>query len=630
MDDNNQSVVEFTPESFRTTAPYDHLAAIDDDTERDIQKKALKGVARGIGITSATFEKCFNEAKLRLAGFDNANSVTAFEGQPIDLKCPGYICDESGILFNGGGQYGPKRICPHPLMPVRQVVNYDTGEHKAEVAFRTNGKWKTLIVPRSTLAMATRIVQPLSECGAAVDSENAKDIVTYFTRMLAENSDILPEIHSASRMGWVEDKGFLPYEEDLVYDGDAKFREMYRSIEEHGDKDAWFDLVNRIRKGANVIPRIMMAAAFASVLIKPLKGIPFIVHCWSDISGSGKTVALMLATSIWANPADGAYMRNMNTTNAAVEMVAGFLNNLPMCFDELCTRDKRDGAEQLVYIICESSGRSRASRNGGIQRQQYWKNCAITTGESPILTSTSRAGAENRVIDLEADGLLFDDPISVANLVLENYGFAGKMFIEALQQDGAFEELSELKDKYYKDLLCTGATSKQAIPMSLILAADKFVSLHVFDDVYNLRVEDVAHNLKSDVDVDTNRRVYEWLMGVISENIARFEPNVDERYTGTVWGRIEDDGNGNVTTCIIRSRFGAIMTEHGYNDDSFLKWAKRNRVIDVDSRGQPTRQVRINGVSVPPKCVCLHMNAFDRVALEKCEQVELALDETPF
>ena len=546
----------------------------------------------------------------------------------LEYKCGKYICDEFGVGYTN--RYGEiVEVCSHPILPTKRIVDIDTREEKLEISFRRSDHWRSIIVGREILASAQKIVQ-IARHGIAVNSENAKDLVKYITDVESMNYDSIPVAKSASRMGWVDGLRFLPYEDGLVFDGDSRFGEMFRSLTEHGDRGKWFSVAREVRNSTSIEARVMLATSFASVLAKPLGTLPFIVHCWSDVSGTGKTVALMLAASVWADPNEGAYVRNMNTTNAAVEIVAGFLNSLPMCFDELCTRDRRDGAETLVYMVCESAGRSRASRNGGIQTQQKWKNCAITTGETPILTENSRAGAENRVIDLEVSGPLFSDPISTANVIRQNYGFAGRMLIEALQADGGISEVKGYYDEYLPKLQDTGATTKQAMPMALILAADRFCAEHVFNDDRYLTIRDVSAMLKSNEQVDTNLRAYEWLMGMIAENNHRFEP-VDEHYSGPIWGKMDDRGPDNVVVCIIRSRFNTLLTEEGFNARSFLKWARRMDVIETSNAGEPTKQVRISGMgNTNTRCVCLKMNALKSHGTQQFQQVEVSEDDLPF
>ena len=632
-------VVNFTADQFlQTTDPYDYLVSLTDPVERDRETAAYKKfAAKNCDITAATFRTLLNEAKLRASGFGSGVPYTDFTDQPERLRCTGYICDDSGIMANGGGQYGPVRICQHPLLPIRQIVNYDTGEHKTEVAWRMNGKWHSLIVPRSTLAMATRIVKPLSECGIAVDSENAKQVVTYFTRLLTENASTLRVTHSATRLGWIGTDKFLPYEDSLMFDGASEFRQMYNSIHEFGSREAWFDLAGRVRRGRSVAARVALAASFASALIKPLRKLPFFLHLWSDTSGTGKTVGLMLAASVWADPNEGAYVKNMNTTNVGVEAMSGFLGSLPLCLDELCMKDGRSGykgnLEDMVYQFCEGTGRSRGSRDGGMQQQKTWNCCAISTGETPLIKGTSRAGAVNRVLEIEHDTPLFDDPVTAANTIRDNYGFAGRLFISELLKPGALEEAREWQAEYQREILDrSNTTDKQAMVASIVLAADKFAARHVFDDVYNLRAEDLVPMAKTLDEVDTNRRVYDWLMGVIAENNARFEPT-DEHYNGPIWGKLDETSEKHAITCIISSRFDELLTNNGYDPSAFRKWARRRGLLKC-SGGKATMLVRLSGVKTPVRCVCIRMDAIEEEEKDSApdgyQQVEIGKEDMPF
>lgn len=631
-----EDVINFTAEQFLRSEPYDYLVRIESPAERDHAVSVYRKFAqKTCGISAATFKAMLAEAAGRYkderpdAGVAN---MTNFPGQEITLRCPGYICNDHGVWTEGDWASGSACVCLHPIMPVRRIVNYDTGEQKVEIAYCRNGRWQHLIVPKSALSAATRIVQPLSEYGVAVNSETARLLVQYFTRMEEANIDLLPEAHSATRMGWIDEHRFLPYEDGLLFDGQVQFRQLYDSLHEHGSPDAWFDLAREVRRGRNVATRAMLAASFASVLIKPLRKLPFMVHCWTDVSGVGKTVALMLAASVWADPNEGAYVKNFNTTNVGFEMVGGFLGSLPMCMDELCLKDGKGyhgGLEDMIYQFCEGVGRARGSRNGGAQQQVRWNCCAITTGETPLVKPDMRAGAVNRVLELDVEGeRMFEDPITAANTIRDNYGFAGKRFVQALQKDGAIEQVTQWQREYYSQLSAS-ATEKQAMVVSLLLAADRFAAVHVFDDVYNLRPEDFAHMTKRQDDVDTNIRAYNWLMGVLAENNQRFEPT-DEHYRGEIWGKLDETGPVTVA-CIISSRFSALMNSAGYDERAFRKWAKRRGLLD-SAKDQTAKLVRLSSLSTPTRCICVRMNAFDEqeIAPDGFVQVDMKKEDIPF
>ena len=96
--------------------------------------------------------------------------------------------------------------------------------------------------------------------------------------------------------------------------------------------------------------RIILAASFASVLLEPLNCLPFFVHLWGVDSGTGKTVALMVAASVWGDPAVGSYIKTFDGTVVGQEKTAAFLNNLPLCLDELqLAKDSRGRTNFDVY-----------------------------------------------------------------------------------------------------------------------------------------------------------------------------------------------------------------------------------------------------------------------------------------
>ena len=115
---------------------------------------------------------------------------------------------------------------------------------------------------------------------------------------------------------------------------------------------------------------MMMAASFASVLLEPLKVLPFVLHVWGT-TGTCKTVALMVSMSIWGNPKMGGLVKTMNMTRNAIMRNAAFLCSIPFAGDELQTiKDKWQGNfDQLIYQITEGVDRGRARAYGGVEEQ---------------------------------------------------------------------------------------------------------------------------------------------------------------------------------------------------------------------------------------------------------------------
>ena len=287
---------------------------------RDVLKQAqiiekISEQAKSVGITNyKTMLRNYTKAAHSPFEVDiiaDRSYFTAFPDQPLVLECgEKYICDDRGVqVISENGHY--KAVCSQPIMPVEILKNLDTGVYKVRVAFRRGAKWFSEIFERSVLSQRSKIVEALSERGIAVNSENSRDLVLYFSNIERLNLGKIPEKACVSRLGWREygsEQMFVPYtREQLVFDGEAMFRKRFDSIKSSGDLEKWHACITEnIRKGS-AAARIIFAASVASVLVKPLGCNNFVVHIWGN-TGTGKTVLSMCAASIWGDPTVGAYI----------------------------------------------------------------------------------------------------------------------------------------------------------------------------------------------------------------------------------------------------------------------------------------------------------------------------------
>lgn len=626
MPNREAPVPSWTKEQFLyTTDPFDWLYQYRNNKFILSQYvERVKEQAGAVGVkTFMRLWKSYLEAIKQQNGMI-LDSATQFTGQEFELHCGEYTADDDGITIQDKMGY-EILVCPHPIMPVQRLVNIDTGEEKLKIAFRKGGAWRTMVVDKDTLASASSIVS-LAKYGVMVNSETAKHLVKYFTVIEALNYDVIGEISSVGRLGWIEGQGFSPYVENLEFDGNLSFRHAFDCVREHGSYEKWLETVKEIRRGG-AIARILLAASFSSVLVEPCDALPFFVHLWGGTE-AGKTVGLMLAASVWASPKIGDYISTFNSTGVAQEMLAGFFNSLPLCLDELQIQADRKDFDKTIYMLSEGVGRSRGAKSGGLQKLTTWKNCILTTGEMPISTGASGGGAVNRIIEIDCkDEKLFPNPRGVVKALGANYGFAGRKFVDLLREPGKLEHAVQLQAQFHEQLQKGESTEKQAIAASLILAADKLIDEWVFHDGRTLTVRDLEQYLSTKADVSQNERALEWLYDFVAQNSSRFSPNQFGDYPGEIWGCVDDD-------CIyfIKSAFDKVMRDNGYNPASFLSWAKRNGVIQCGegaSERHLTRKKRIKGFSVAPRCVCLLVRE-DKDAGAKDGFVSVSDEDLPF
>lgn len=588
-----------------TTKPFEYLYAHKDNK---FELKQLLGVmsaqAQTVGIRNlAALFKAYMEtvSGTSAPGFNR----TDFTGQELELDCGSWSASDTGIY--GTDKLGFEVVaCYHPIMPVQRLVNVDTKVHKVMLAYRLGRRWETVIEDKNVISDSRSIIG-LSKYGIMVNSETSKALVRYLADVEQLNYDTIPEVSSVGRLGWIDGYGFSPYEEDLVFDGEETFRTRFESIQEKGSRQAWLDCVRSVRAGktpGNVVARIVLAASFASVLVKPCSCLPFFVHLWGG-SETGKSLSLVLAASVWANPEIGVYIQTFNATEVGKELGAAFCNSLPLVIDELqLVKDNRKDFDKMIYQLSEGVGRTRGQKQGGLQKTPTWRNCIITTGEFPIISSNSGEGAVNRTIEVDChDTKLFDDPKKTATSLYANYGFAGPEFVKHLMEDGVQERVQKLQDAM-QDTLKTGDTmDKQTASAALILAADRLAEEWIFQDGIFLQPEDISKYLVSKEAVNQNARALQYLYDFININQSRFTSEADA-HQGEIWGELDGE-----YACIIRSKFDQILSDEGYNASAFLGWAKNRGYIHCSKKGEPTKPKRINGrVS---RCVWLKISDFD-------------------
>ncbi len=606
-------IPEYTADDFYdSSAPYAFLYQYKDDKfllsqmREKLKAQAAKVGVRGfIGLWNAYLETINQQRGISL---DNA---TQFEGQEIELFSGQYVCDEYGVSMTD--KYGYEQIiCRHPILPVERLVNIDNGEERLKLAYKKGRAWRSIIVEKSVIASSSSILQ-LASNGIMVNSENAKALSTYILEMEQLNYELIPEQKSVGRLGWVGSHGFSPFVDDLVFDGETNFKHIFNAVKPEGSRDAWVYAMHDLRKEKSP-GRMFLAASFASAILEPCGLLPFFLHAWGGTE-VGKTVGLMIAASVWACPKMGEYISTFNSTLVGQEMTATFLNSLPMCVDELQIQSSagiRD-FDRIIYQLTEGVGRTRGAKTGGLQKMNTWKNCIITNGEHPISNANSGGGAVNRVIEFECDEKVYSDLVGICAVIQSNYGFAGREFVKYLQTEGAFDRVNALQKEYYRQLLKSDSTDKQAASASAILAADHIATELIFKDGNNLTVADLEKIMTKKKEVNINYRALDFIYELVERNPNKFKPNDFGEYSGEVWGKTETD-----CIYIIKSVFDREMGNGGFNSTAFLAWAKRNGIAITDN-GKRTKKARITGSATNCACIRRNLDEFEATQFEETE-----------
>jgi hypothetical protein len=521
---------------------------------------------------------------------------TNFIGPYGRMKCKSWIASEDGVmLYNPNTGITDIVACYHPILPVERMKNLETGEERIKLAYKRNNQWNEIIVPKTVVTSASKIVA-LSGRGISVTSENAKFLVRYLADVENANDDAIHVQYSSAKLGWIRG-GFLPYDTEIVFDGDTRYGQIYDSIQQIGSGNKWYDCVKMLRRTNRLEIKLMLAASFASVLVQPLSGLPFFVDLWGETEG-GKSVTLAVAASVWACPEENAYIKDYKGTDVGLEVICDLLNHLPLILDDSSKKNRKleENFEGLVYDLCSGKGKTRSNKELSINRENHWKNCILTNGERPLSSYVTQGGAINRILELECGAKVYDDPGAVMELICKNYGYAGKEFVDLIKDLG-IPKIREIQKMFLEELADDEKMQKQSLSMSIILTADKLATDYLFQDGQYISLEEAKEILTDRNEISDNERCYEYLMDKISMNPARFENTVE---TLEKWGMISDG-----YAIIFPAAFTELCKGGGFSKTAFLSWAERKGFLQADS-GRKTKIKKIAGRAI--RCVFLKMN----------------------
>lgn len=512
--------------------------------------------------------------------------------KPLECPFPWEISDEG---ISRQVEMTSVLICRQLVFPNRLFRNIENNVLKVELLYGDGspGNYKSMIVDKTTISKASSITE-LAAHGVDVSSETARSLVSYLQEMEMHNrrNGRLKVIDTTSKFGWGPtgtkyEKLFVPYDSDLLFDGADNFREMSQALQPKGSFEDWLKLTKSIRAGKNIIPRIALAASFASVLVSRIHINPFIVDFWG-VTEKGKTVLLMLAASVWADPTVGRFITTFRSTNAGFEIFGDVLNSLPMILDDSSNADQYLDFEGLVYSLCEGSGKTRSNKSLGKQRQTNWRNSILTNGERPLHRMVKQGGAVNRILEIDCDQVeLFEKPRKVCNVIRDNYGHAGKAFVEALKNIDPETLLERFEEKLTP--LPEKAMNKQRQAAACILLADDLATEWIFKDENQISGTEIAKFLTMPDEVSEGQRAYQYLADIVSMYQDNFRP---DNPTGRIalWGKIDEQLH---RVYFFRTALDEQLKKGGFDLDVLINWCRSKNLL-VHSPGKNSTTGKVN------------------------------------
>jgi putative DNA primase/helicase len=237
--------------------------------------------------------------------------------------------------------------------------------------------------------------------------------------------------------------------ERIIWRRDNPPNNLFRT---RGTIESWQTEIGR-RCVGNSRLILCVSAAFAGPLLEPTSEESGGFHLRGTTS-LGKTIATQAAGSVWGGGGVKGFLVQWRSTGNGLEPIAEAHCDTLLPLDEIGQVSPWEAGE-IVYMLCNGTGKNRARRDGGSRRTPQWRIFILSSGEISLaermaeVGQRSRAGQEVRLADIKADagkGMGILDELHGAsspktlieelrNASLQFYGTAGRLFVEELMRD---------------------------------------------------------------------------------------------------------------------------------------------------------------------------------------------------
>lgn len=344
------------------------------------------------------------------------HALREVEAIPEALRMPAdYDVRKDGSLWrHGEGKRGDDKVTHAPPFITRALVDVSSGEHRVELTYAANDNgWQTVMVSRKAIADARTLVSELAPIGGPVTSQSAGKLVEWLSEFEAVNVNAIERVDCLGSAGWHSVGGESVFVAGDVIRGEGS--KLTVAVDTRGERARLFAALKpkgsdvdahraALRAAWEADPRCaaVICAAFAAPMLRKLGQPNFAIHLPGP-SSRGKTSMLKCAASVYGNPSSAAWVASWNVSQAAAEIRASTLTDLPQCYDEVGSSDP-EIVERMIYDLCNGTSRSRATRDFFVRESRSWHTIILSTGERELVDEDAATGAQVRVVQLPVSG----------------------------------------------------------------------------------------------------------------------------------------------------------------------------------------------------------------------------------
>lgn len=272
----------------------------------------------------------------------------------------------------------------------------------------------------------------LKDIGAGIDAPALAKLLNE----IKKNYNKIPIQYTFQKLGWNGDV-FVGAEivgkQEYPLFRDQK--SLYVSKDKERSLQVWVELCSKVLKG-NIYAQIIIAASFASALLKPLnkKALKSLIINLCGRSSIGKSTFEALATSIWSKPDDSRIYFTFDGTELGIIAKLNDNYGVGVVIDD-ASKGKLTDYSSFISEIEESTSRARLGKDHQSEPESHWNTCVFLSSEISILDQCNKEkeGVLRRVYEfhLQQGDLTKDaqQANEIDSVTQKNYGVAGLAFV---------------------------------------------------------------------------------------------------------------------------------------------------------------------------------------------------------
>ncbi len=344
-------------------------------------------------------------------------------------------------------------ILPYDLFVV-DILNTH-GEHTVHMlAMRPEGP-TDVTIPAKAVVSKDETVKSLAHQNiiAAFGAGNDKNLFEYTRACVEEASSNKRAIIVPDHYGWQGDGSYV-YAGRIFQKSKPSTKVPMPGLENiisftepAGVLENWRKFVNMlINKKMYKHLAVLLAGAGAPLMrYTGLFGMTF--HCASTESGTGKSLALEAAASVWGHPS--LYRTNKSTSAVAMQQRLGLLHCHPLISDELTAKNRQDFEWLPGFLLDMTEGKGKERMESGANKERLnlstWRTNALLSSNTHIvdyLTGGRKHASEGelrRLLEFVLEDELSWTPeeVEIIKSLQKNYGIAGYMMVEYMVEHEA-------------------------------------------------------------------------------------------------------------------------------------------------------------------------------------------------